>query len=229
MRRIINYYTILLSKCHGNSKMQFAMSSTVHADLLWWQVHLLKFNGTRSITPTVFITHKEGDNMYIATDACTTGYGAIFGKYWLHGTWTDEQDKQSRSNDTSSTTTILKRDSMPYKELLSIVIATATWGHLFTGHNMTFNVDCQPIVYALNKGDSRRANIMHLIRIFTSLAIKYNFNYRIIHIAGVLNIYADSLSRSQITTFHTQSQQHQSHPLSFHLLPTIPIIPHCSL
>ena len=112
---------------------------------------------------------------------------------------------------------------MPYSELLSLTIAICTWGHLFKHKNITFHVDCQPIVFAVNKGDSQRKNLMALIRIVASLSIEYHFNYRITHIAGDKNVYADALSRPDLvsTFFFLPCPLHHS----FHLSPSTPIFP----
>ncbi len=50
----------------------------------------------------------------LTTDACNYGFGACYGDKWLYGElkyW-------------------MHRQSMPFKELYTIVAAVATWGHL---------------------------------------------------------------------------------------------------
>ena len=225
LRRIINYHAFLQTKS-SDPHSSFPICHSVRADIEWWRIHLLKFNGTMSITPTVFPHYQVGDELYIATDACVQGYGAIFGSHWLHGLFNDEQQLQSRMKDT---TAVLLRDSMPYKEMLAIVIATQTWGHLFKHKNLTFCVDCEPVVFALKKGDSKRNNLMSLIRVFATLSIQFEFNFKIIHLAGTLNVFADALSRSQISQFHTLCQTHKPQALQFHPSPSTPLIPTYSL
>ena len=193
-------------------------------DIKWWQKHLLLFNGTLSITPIVFPTTVLGDDMYIATDASNKGYGAICGKYWITGVWSEQQLLDATSNDR---TPKLLRHSMPYLELLSLTIAISTWGYLFKHKNITFHVDCEPIVYALNKGDSRRDNLMSLIRTIASLSVFYDFNYRLTHIAGVKNVFADALSRPDLVSTFFSLPCPPLH--SFHPLPSIPIFPRFEL
>jgi hypothetical protein len=197
LRRIINYTSHIMTKT-SNPNKPVAISQSVRADVRWWNRFLTTFNGTLSIFPTAFEKGMElGHPWLVATDASCSGYGATFGHRWLHGMWTEEQEKASRQEDTL-------RDSMPYKELTAVVIAASTWGHLWTHKNITFKVDCEPVVFAMTKGDSKRPRMMDHLRTLAYLAISHEFNYRIEHIPGHLNVLADPLSRQRIDDFHTQ-------------------------
>jgi hypothetical protein len=221
LRRIINYIAYLTKKVR--SVLQpYPIANSVLLDIQWWQKHLPTFNYTTSIIPAAFPARKLGDPLYICTDACTNGFGAICGRHWLHGTWSHRHELDSRTNDSSERA---KRDSMPFKEMLAIVIATATWGHLFRNQNITFLCDCEPVVFALNWGDSKRKNLMALIRLFASLAIQHQFSYQISHIDGVKNVFADALSRSDLARFHSLPCPH----LYFRSSPCQPVIPSYSI
>lgn len=203
LRRIINYTSVLSSKTDSVLR-PFPVAQSILLDIQWWREHLGKFNHTASISPTKFPDRPLGDPLHIATDACTAGYGAVCGPHWLHGVWTEEQEQHSRFNDRTEKA---KRDSMPFKELLAILIAVATWGELLRGHNVTFLTDCEPVVSALNKGDSRRPALMALIRRFSHLAIEFSFHYTVRHISGEKNVFADALSRSDLVRFHSLAPQ----------------------
>jgi hypothetical protein len=203
LRRIINCIATRSSKVRSVHQ-RFPTPRSILADIRWWQQHLCEFNHTASISPTLFPVRQLGDPLYIATDACTTGYGAICGRHWLHGAWTAEQEEHSRLGDCTERK---KRDSMPFKELLAMLIAVATWGDLLRGNNITLATDCEPIVSALNKGDSKRPGLMSLIRTFAQLAVEFSFNYTVVHISGVSNVFADPLSRSDLARFRSCASQ----------------------
>ena len=126
----------------------------------------------------------------IYTDACVEGYGGVFGSHWFACKWSVEEEKQAARD---------KRDSMPFKELYALTKAAATWSPQWRGRKILFHCDCQPIVDAWRKGDSRKPAISELIRTLLFIAASNDFNMNIMHIAGVDNTCADLLSRGQVS------------------------------
>ena len=195
LRRLINYVTHLL---HRNKNLvriataKFSLPDSVKKDILWWSTFIQQFNGTMSIYPTSWCTDTE---MRIATDACVQGYGATFGNEWLFGQWTAEEEQEAKRD---------SRDSMPWKELYCLVKAASTWGHKWSKHNIIFHLDCEPMVYAVNKGGSKHPSIMSLLRTLSYIAITNNFHYKVVHIPGHTNIGPDLLSRNHILSFQSQ-------------------------
>jgi hypothetical protein len=198
LRRLINLTTYWIAKYAKSPRpAQSAVTSlhplpdSVKLDIQWWSTYMSQFNGTMSIYPT---TWDESADMNIATDAGQAGYGAVFGKQWFHGTWTDAEEQQSQQ---------ISRDSMPWKELHTLVRAAATWGSQWSNHNIVFQLDCQPMVFAISKGGSKHPHIMSLLRTLSFIAAQNNFQYKVKHIAGVLNVAADHLSRGRVDVFQS--------------------------
>jgi hypothetical protein len=59
------------------------------------------------------------------------------------------------------------------------------------------------VVYALNKGTSKSPAIMSLVRGLHALSSLHSFDLRCTHIAGVLNVAADALSRDVMQDYYT--------------------------
>jgi hypothetical protein len=204
LRRIINYTSHLISK-HKRHDQQFMLNHSVKQDLNWWLTYIRQWNGMKSIYP---IDWTKSMDMKIFTDASKVGYGAIFNNEWFYGEWSEEDQLSAQRE---------SRDSMPWKECKALVMAASTWGHLWKEKNLIFHIDCEPIVQATNKGDSREPGIMSLIRSLSFIAASHNFQYHITHIPGISNVAADFLSRLQVKEF--QESFPNSNPLASTMLP----------
>jgi hypothetical protein len=210
LRRLINWKTHL-SHRHGITnnahKRMHNLTDSVKKDILWWATYMKEFNGTMSIYPTKWC---EDSDMRIATDACQQGYGAVFGNKWFAGTWSAEDEVLAKR---------LKRDSMPWKELHTLVRAAATWGNEWKGKNIKFHLDCEPMVHAVEKGGSRSPEIMSLIRTLSYIAVRSGFYYTVSHIAGRLNVGPDLLSRNRVSVFLAQFPHSNRSPVIPSTLP----------
>jgi hypothetical protein len=190
LRRLINWCMFLSHKFKYTSETKpHPISGSVKKDISWWLTYVNEFNGKMSVYPTVWCNYRD---MNIATDACVAGYGGVFNNQYFYGKWSVEESKQAQRID---------RDSMPWKELHTLVRAASTWGNRWTGKNIVFQLDCQPMVFAVDKGGSRDPEIMSLIRTLSYLAAKHHFNYKVEHIPGRKNVGPDLLSRGDVKSF----------------------------
>ena len=187
LRGIIDH-AIAVSKSGRTSKylaVKPLIPLSVRADIEWWTDFLADFNG-RSLLLQVDWTMREKMDLY--TDACTIGYGARFGRHWFQGKWTPEHLAAAQR---------IKRESMPYLEMLALTLAALTWGHHWTGMKIVFRCDCMPVVQALDpkKRTSATPSMMHLIRVLTASAGRHRYDFRVYHVSGITNVIADALSR----------------------------------
>jgi hypothetical protein len=180
-------------------------------DAEWWRTFIRQWNGISLLWDQEWL--EDQHVLQPHTDACNTGYGAVCGKEWFQGQWT--QEEEDMANDGTS-----QRASMPWKELYALVTAAATWGHQWNRRRITFRTDCQPVVDVLTKGAARSKRMMQLIRFLHFHAAKHSFVYRVIHIPGKDNIIADELSR-----VHCVSQLSQECRSNINPLPIIPVRP----
>ena len=198
LRRMIDHLKTL--PYTSTNTAQHPLSTTFQADLNWWRRFLTEWNGI-SLIPDV--DWSSAHTLSIYTDACVAGYGAMFESSWFACTWTVEEEQQAARD---------KRDSMPFKELYALARAASTWGSKWKGRKILFHCDCQPIVDAWRKGDSRKQPISQLIRTLLFIAATNDFNMNITHIAGANNTCADLLSRGQVQRFLESPGLHDPSP-----------------
>jgi len=132
------------------------------------------------------LSWEQAPDIHLSTDACNTGYGGYFQGHWFAGEWSPAILALAQRK---------TRISMPFLELLAVVIAAATFGHLWERKKIVFHCDCKAAVDAITGQGSRNPRQMHLLRSLTEIACLRGFDFRAIHIAGENNTIADVLSR----------------------------------
>lgn len=208
-RRIINFTTRMSALKDDEGRLtvkprhtKCALSPAVKADVAWWREFIQQWNGVSLLYDRNWV---ESDLIELFTDACDTGFGGYYAGHWIAGAWSPEElDSAQRA----------QRASMPFLELRSLVLAAATWGHLWRKKKITFRSDCGPVVSAIQARRSRTEKQMHQLRTLDGLAARHGFEYRAIHIAGEANKVADVLSRfydcDQFRALRPNADQHIS-------------------
>lgn len=216
LRAMISQITALLHHARGahphaarlTSRSRDAphtLSRAVRDDVAWWRHALTEWNGIGILYDMEWTAAVK---LELFTDACLTGYGAVCAAAcgtrteWFQGRWTDAQLAASRR---------ASRESMPYLELLALVLAAATWSHMWAGKRIQFRCDCQPVVQALSRFSSPEPDMHHLIRQLHAIAVRAQFDFQVAHIAGVSNVSADALSRYDMSTFRADSPRAAAH------------------
>lgn len=202
LRRIIDHWKTL-HECSRTK--QFAIPPTVRLDIAWWRQYASQYNGVSLLYENEWT---QAPLIQLFTDACETGYGAIFGNRYIHGEWSPMQLRRARNRASRDT----KKLSVPYLELLSLVLAASTWGHLWSGKMITFRCDCLPVVQAIEKRSSERDRSMHLIRSLHFIAARHGFDFTCVHVQGDVNISADALSRGWMSIYYADSPHHLPSP-----------------
>jgi len=155
----------------------------VREDVSWWVQFLPQWNGSSLLYD---LEWADAPSINLQTDACQTGYGGHYEGRWFAGRWSPAVLALAHTETTLS---------MPFLELLALVIAAGTFGHLWQRKKITFQCDCLPVVHAVSGQGSRNPRQMHLLRALTAIACLRGFDFRAVHIAGVTNTVADCLSR----------------------------------
>lgn len=185
LSRLIKHTAHIIAQNIGRSHhTQVKLTPAALADVQWWVEMLREWNGVSLLYEDDWTS---APRIQLYTDACNTGYGAYYAGRWLAGQW---------SNAELQSATRKERISMPFLEMRALVMAAATWGHLWRGKKITFHCDCQPVVQAFKDMRSRTVTQMHQIRSMHLLAAQHNFDFRVWHIVGETNVVADELSRA---------------------------------
>jgi ribonuclease HI len=154
------------------------LNLTAKQDLLWWEEHLAK-NTPHTLTPFL----KEAD---VWTDASASGWGA-------HAIWEDNNVQQDlnimgfwENNWTSN-----RRELEAVQKSLTNLSAHPKTSHI---KNWLIHSDNSTTVYNINRKASTHSLIGPMRALFSSLHAT-GTSVRAIHIKGLLNNTADSLSR----------------------------------
>lgn len=159
-----------------------------HKDLDMWALFLASWNGVNLFLPPF---SPCTDFIPLVTDAAgSIGYGAYYHPHWFQGKWLPQHCISSTPD-----------MSIAWQELFPIYLACALWGPLWCNRHVRFSCDNQAVVSIINTKSSKIARIMDLLRAITLSTLKYNFTLTAVHVAGVQNGIADSLSRFQMERF----------------------------
>jgi len=163
--------------------VRHALTPDLRADIRWWRMFMAKWNGHSLIYEQEWT---DSIQLQLHTDACDTGYGAVYGNHWFQGIWTAAQLARAWR---------VNRHSMPYLEMHALVQAALTWGHEWGGKKVVFLCDCQPVCFGINSLYSKDSDMQGLLRTLSHTAGSHGFDFRARHIPGETNVIADALSR----------------------------------
>ena len=115
------------------------------------------------------------------------GRGAFWGPQWFQGQWSGWPGFTGASN--------------AAKELLPIIIATAIWGASWRGATVLCHCDNEAVVATVKSGYCRDSTLAHMLRCLFFLEAKYDASLSAIHVPGIENGAADSISRNNLPLF----------------------------
>ena len=152
------------------------LSEGFHLDLQWWVTLLTQ----RNFKPMSRILQGI---VRIQTDACSSGGGALSSDgSWLYTDWHYDFPQ-------------LKHCHINIKEAFTAVLSVCQWAPRLRNSHVIIETDNIFTRAALNRGACRDPLLMACLREMWWLSTVYNFKVKSVHIAGALNILADSLSR----------------------------------
>ena len=116
------------------------------------------------------------------------GYGCIFNKNWIAGTWEKEFF-------------VKEKPSIEYLELFVLVAGVLTYDTSLKDCRIIVFCDNQAVVHMVNQITSGCKNCMVLIRMLTLNGLKFNRRVSARYISTLDNDLADALSRGQMTRY----------------------------
>lgn len=167
-----------------------SLNAGVREDLRMWSWFLEDYNGVSMFRNKTFF---DNHHLNFFTDAASTiGFGAVFGPKWFFGDWPQ----------------IIKEErSIAWMELYPITLAMVFWGHLFKNQSILFHSDNEVVVKIINKQSTREPFMMGLVRLLVLASMKFNVQFKAVHLSGVSNIMCDLLSRRQVNEFKKRAIQ----------------------
>ena len=180
------FYQRLLERLRGRSqRRRIHLDSGCLDDMRWW-VHLLEnHSGSLLVNPDQRIVR-------VFTDASTsTGYGVYLNGQYFSGTWSSEV--KDLLVDFSLTINEL--------ELVALNFALETFGDELRGSCLHFRCDNVACVSNIHSMSSQQPVRAALLRRLFSVAAHYGIELQSSYINTKLNLYADTLSRGDLTSF----------------------------
>lgn len=153
-------------------------TSAMREDLLWWAEVAPLINGTMAIKGKIPISS-------VITDACPIGGAGVFNNDWFYVNWAADSP-------------LLANLHINYKELLCTVLAARRWAALWKDRVVIFYTDSMVTKGMLQKGKCRDPVVRSLLKELYMQAVVYNFHIESVHVPGVDNVLADSISRLHI-------------------------------
>ncbi len=197
----------LISLTHGLTKSyhKVRLSKGAKQDLSMWLEFLSHFNGVSAFSNCGWESNHTLD---LYTDsAATIGFGAYFRGQWVQGRW--------------QTSVLSNPPSIALLEFYPVVVAVKCWAEQLVNRKVLFHSDNMAVVHIINGQTSQCPKIMQLLRIFVLTCLRFNISFKAVHVPGVLNNIADSLSRFQVERFHAAAPQAVCHMTPLPLLPQV--------
>lgn len=105
--------------------------------------------------------------------------------------------------------------SIAAKELLPIIVAAAVWGpHWGGGSVVLCHCDNEGVVAALKGGYCKDPTLAHMLRCLFFLEAKFDLSLSAVHVPGIENGAADSISRNKLHVFFDLVPQAHQEPCS---------------
>ena len=197
LRRMID-----LLCCFHRRDHPIRLNSEFHLDLQWWHEFLSSWHG---VSFWLYPGMSAAPHLEVTSDAAgSLGFGAYFKGEWFSGAWAPCQSEQS----------------IAYKELFLVIIASHIWGPLWFRQHILFRSNNEAVVHILTSRTSKIPCIMYLLRKLLSAAARFSFTFTAQHVPGVLNRVADALSQFQMQEFRQLVPEARMYPVAVpvHLL-----------
>ena len=159
------------------------------SDLAWWESFLEMWNG-HSMMETLH--HNQAPSAVWHTDASGSwGCGAFRGGTgrWIQAQWNTEWLPKN----------------ITIKEMLPIVLATAMWGKFCSHKHVLVYCNNMAVVQIMASKTSKEQGVMHLLRCLHFFTAIFDINLKVVHLAGKLNVMADSISRNSMQNLQRPS------------------------
>jgi hypothetical protein len=169
LRRILDLIKPLHQQQH-----KIRLSQAFYVDLQWWLSYVCVFNGT--------VYYHDKPSHHIFVDACNVSTGAFYQGDWLYSPFHCDLPAATGLH-------------INYKEVVAVTQAVSRWAPRFQDGNLIVHTDSTVTKAIINKGYSSNPFVNCLLRKMAWDCAKLNCNIRAVHIAGAINIMADTISR----------------------------------
>lgn len=185
LRRLIDLSTKVKGLYH-----HIDITADTREDLRVWGMFLTSWNG-QSFIPEPPVTSLA---LELFTDASQLGYGGFFKGQWFSEPWPSHPDRH-----------------IACLEFFAVFTAVSTWSYKLSNKQIVFT-DNESIVFIWESGTTKDKPTMILVRELFFVSTKHNIHIIFRHIPGVINVYADLLSRLQVQEFKSACPESSPRP-----------------
>ena len=172
-RTFVNRILELFRANHNLKRVE--LTEEFFKDIEWFLTFLPRFNGKTFFNKTLTQQHHN-----IFVDACLSGVGAL---------WGDRVYASPVHDIPNFSPTIV------HLEMINLVIALRMWGKFWKNSVVTAHCDNFAVVQVVDNSRTRDPLLAACIRNIWLLAATWDIDFKIVHIPGVRNVQADTLSR----------------------------------
>jgi hypothetical protein len=191
-RAFVQRIIALLSKTNNRGRF-LRINKEFRKDVEWWQTFLPRWPGISLFCGLIPIESQ----FQFFVDASSAGHGALFETEYFSAEFTEDELRAAMR---------AKRDSIPFKEMLALRMACATFGPKWKGRRIVARSDNQGNVDIINKKGAKDPALAEILRQIAAYSIAYNFDIVASHVSTKTNI-ADALSRFDLTSFFAQVEK----------------------
>ena len=185
-RSYCSFFWRLAGDSHGPGHKTKTVTKNLRCAVQWW-IDVLE--GRRFTVANMLLGTPEAPLMVVSgvsSDACKWGFGGVSEthRWWIRGQWWPSE--------------VVDDAQINVRECfgaLMMVAAMAQTGVL-NGTILVFETDNECTMWGVNKGHSKKHVLNFLVHAFNILQERYRFVIVMKHLAGVLNVKSDGLSRN---------------------------------
>ena len=153
-------------------------------DIMWWSTFMAKYNGVSFIPPVEW----TAPDVVFTTDSTLTGCGGLTDNEYFH---------------TAFPPFVLGRGySINALEILAVTVSVRLWGSQYAGKKILIYCDNEQAVLAINTGKTREPFVGTCVRQLWLEVSIFGFQLKAVHLPGVDNRLADSLSRWHTSSYY---------------------------
>ena len=200
-RAFMNCFYSLMAKLR-KPYHRVRISAEIKKDINVWLTFFSSYNGVSFYRHQLFLTQ---DEVHVFSDASKSiGFGAYMGCKWFCGRWPSQWY-------TSQNIVLL--------EFIPVILALLLWSNFFVNKLLILHIDNEALVAVINRMRSKEPLVMNLVRQLVVKSLDINCLIKAVHIEGLSNILADSLSRLQVKAFKDLHQTAEDSPCDCPSLP----------
>lgn len=161
-------------------------------DVNWWLQFAKVFNGTSQMLGKFAPTHS------VYTDASCWGFGALYGRDWLAGTFAEEDSTDLAGylhHHNSIAPGSLLGSHINTLEMWAVFAAASKWVGTWRNAKILVMTDNTTVLAALCTGRSRSQPLMPILRKLFWYSVEYNFTLSAAYVRSRDNVVCDCLSR----------------------------------